>query len=85
MEPLAEPLDALRVGDVELLGLQREAPALGQLLSGALGCGGVARGEDHVMSGLRQLPCHLASDASIRAADQGHGPLGVHGRQTTPP
>ena len=50
VEPLAEPLDALRVGDVELLGLQREAPALGELLSGALGGGGVARGDDHVMS-----------------------------------
>ena len=61
------------VGDVELLGLQREAASVGQLLRGAFRGGGIAGGDDHVMAELRELPRHLPPDAPSRAADEGYG------------
>ena len=83
--PLAKPLDAARVGDVELLRLERQPPAVRELLRGPLGGGRVARGDDHVMPQLRELPRDLAPDAPIRAADERHAPLPFHERHTTRP
>ena len=74
-----------RIGDVELLGLERQPPAVGDLLGRPLGGGGIARGEDHVVPELRQLPRDLAPDPPIGPADQGDALITIHHRHTTPP
>src|SRR5205823_506396 len=62
-EPLGEVRDAAGVGDVELSRLQREPPPVGELGGRPLSGSGIARGDDHVVTELGELPGHLAPNA----------------------